>query len=69
MFSKVNVDIVKYRKIWFGISLLITIPGVLGIIACMSKATQKSPSFTSITSSSTSMPRLPLLMRLVIQQR
>lgn len=37
MFSKVNVDIVKYRKIWFGISLLITIPGVLGIIACMSK--------------------------------
>lgn len=32
-----RVDIVKYRKIWFGISLLITIPGIIGIIACMSK--------------------------------
>ncbi len=32
-----KVDIVKYRKLWFGISLLITIPGIIGIIACMSK--------------------------------
>lgn len=32
-----KVDIVKYRKLWFGISLLITIPGILGIIACCAK--------------------------------
>ncbi|MBX3072329.1 protein translocase subunit SecF [Candidatus Obscuribacterales bacterium] len=30
-----HVDIVKYRKIWFGISALLTIPGVVGIILCM----------------------------------
>lgn len=30
-----KVDIVKYRKLWFGISLAITIPGIIGIIACL----------------------------------
>ena len=30
-----HVDIVKYRKIWFGISLAITIPGIIGIIMCL----------------------------------
>ncbi len=30
-----HVDIVKYRKIWFGISALLTIPGIIGIIWCM----------------------------------
>lgn len=33
----VNVDIVKYRKWWFGISLLLTIPGILGIIWSMAE--------------------------------
>lgn len=28
-----HVDIVKYRNVWFGISLLITIPGLIAIIA------------------------------------
>lgn len=28
----INVDIVKYRKWWFGISLLLTLPGLVGII-------------------------------------
>ncbi|MCA0314603.1 MAG: protein translocase subunit SecF [Candidatus Melainabacteria bacterium] len=37
MLDNVKVDLVKYRNIWFGISLLITIPGIIGIIACMSK--------------------------------
>ena len=32
----VNIDIVKYRKWWFGISLALTIPGILGIIWSMS---------------------------------
>ena len=31
----VNVDIVKYRKWWFGISLALTIPGIIGIIWSM----------------------------------
>ena len=30
-----HVNIVKYRKLWFGISLLLTIPGIIGIILCM----------------------------------
>lgn len=30
-----HIDIVKYRKIWFGISALLTIPGLVGIIWCM----------------------------------
>lgn len=29
------VDIVKYRWIWFGISLAILIPGIIGMIACL----------------------------------
>lgn len=28
------VDIVKYRSLWFGISALLTIPGLIGIIMC-----------------------------------
>lgn len=31
----VHVDIVKYRWTWFGISGLITIPGMIGIICCL----------------------------------
>jgi len=33
--KRIQVDIVKYRKIWFGISALLTIPGIVGIIWCM----------------------------------
>ncbi|MBS1991375.1 MAG: protein translocase subunit SecF [Cyanobacteria bacterium SZAS LIN-2] len=29
------VDVVKYRKIWFGISLAITVPGLIAVIMCM----------------------------------
>lgn len=29
-----KVDIVKYRWIWFGISLFITVPGLIGILMC-----------------------------------
>lgn len=32
-----KVDIVKYRKIWIGISLLLTIPGLIGIVLCFVK--------------------------------
>lgn len=32
---KVRVDLVKYRKIWFGISALLTVPGIFAIIACL----------------------------------
>jgi preprotein translocase subunit SecF len=32
-----NVDLVKYRSLWFGISLAILIPGIIGIIACCAK--------------------------------
>lgn len=32
-----NVDLVKYRTLWFGISLAILIPGIIGIIACFAK--------------------------------
>lgn len=32
--NRPKIDIVKYRWIWIGISLLITIPGFLGILAC-----------------------------------
>lgn len=32
-----HVDIVKYRKWWFGISLIITIPGIIGIIMCLAE--------------------------------
>ncbi len=34
---KVKVDIVKYRWIWIGISLLLTLPGVVGIGMCYAK--------------------------------
>jgi preprotein translocase subunit SecF len=34
---KVKVDIVKYRWIWIGISLLLTLPGVIGIGLCYAK--------------------------------
>ncbi len=30
-----KVDIVKYRWIWFGISLAITVPGLIGILLCL----------------------------------
>lgn len=33
--KNVNIDIVKYRWIWIGISLAITVPGLIGILACM----------------------------------
>ncbi len=29
-----KIDIVKYRWLWFGLSLLITVPGFLGILMC-----------------------------------
>ncbi len=29
-----HVDIVKYRNWWFGISLAITVPGIIGILIC-----------------------------------
>lgn len=32
-----RVDIVKYRKIWFGISLALTIPGIIAIVLCCMK--------------------------------
>jgi preprotein translocase subunit SecF len=31
------VDIVKYRTIWFGISLLVTVPGLIAVAMCCSK--------------------------------
>lgn len=34
---KVKVDIVKYRWIWIGISLLLTLPGIVGIGMCYAK--------------------------------
>ncbi|MBX9772294.1 MAG: protein translocase subunit SecF [Candidatus Obscuribacterales bacterium] len=33
--KNLHVDIVKYRKIWIGISLAITIPGIIGILLCL----------------------------------
>ncbi|MBX9666229.1 MAG: protein translocase subunit SecF [Candidatus Obscuribacterales bacterium] len=32
--KSIKVDIVKYRWTWFGISALLTLPGVVGIILC-----------------------------------
>jgi preprotein translocase subunit SecF len=32
---KARIDIVKYRWLWFGISLAILIPGMIGIIVCL----------------------------------
>ncbi len=32
-----HVDIVKYRNWWFGISLAITIPGIIGILICFAE--------------------------------
>lgn len=32
-----HVDIVKYRNWWIGISLAITIPGIIGIILCLAE--------------------------------
>jgi len=33
----VRIDLVKYRWIWFGISLAILIPGLIGIVACVAQ--------------------------------
>jgi preprotein translocase subunit SecF len=33
----VRIDLVKYRWIWFGISLVILIPGMIGICACLAE--------------------------------
>jgi len=33
----VRIDLVKYRWIWFGISLAILIPGLIGIAACLAE--------------------------------
>lgn len=30
-----KIDLIKYRWMWFGISLVILIPGLIGIVACM----------------------------------
>jgi len=35
--SKNIVDIVKYRTLWFAISLVLTVPGIIGIAACCAK--------------------------------
>lgn len=32
-----HVDIVKYRKYWFGISLLLMVPGLIAIVICFAK--------------------------------
>lgn len=32
--KKPSIDLIKYRWIWFGISLAILIPGLIGIIMC-----------------------------------
>ncbi len=32
--KKPSIDLIKYRWIWFGISLAILIPGIVGIIMC-----------------------------------
>lgn len=33
----VHVDIVKYRSTWFGISLALMVPGIIGIALCMAE--------------------------------
>lgn len=33
--KKPKIDIVKYRWIWIGVSLLITIPGLIGVLLCL----------------------------------
>jgi len=33
--SRPRIDIVKYRWIWIGISLAITVPGLIGILICL----------------------------------
>jgi preprotein translocase subunit SecF len=33
----IRIDLVKYRWIWFGISLAILIPGLIGIMACLAQ--------------------------------
>ena len=33
----VRIDLIKYRWIWFGISLVILIPGLIGIMACLAE--------------------------------
>lgn len=35
--KKVHIDLIKYRSIWFGISLAILIPGLIGIVMCCIK--------------------------------
>ena len=34
---KNRIDLIKYRSIWFGISLAILIPGMIGIVMCLVK--------------------------------
>lgn len=35
--SNFNVDIVKYRNLWFGASLIVLIPGIIAICICMAR--------------------------------
>lgn len=35
--NSIKIDLVKYRWLWFGISLVILIPGIIGIIMCCVK--------------------------------
>ncbi len=35
--KSVRIDLIQYRWLWFGISLAILIPGIIGIIACLIK--------------------------------
>jgi preprotein translocase subunit SecF len=35
--NRLRIDIVKYRWLWFGISLTILVPGAIGIIICLAK--------------------------------
>lgn len=35
--KRIHIDLVKYRWYWIGVSMAILIPGIFGIIMCMSK--------------------------------
>lgn len=35
--KRVHIDLIKYRRYWFGISLAILIPGLIGIVMCCAK--------------------------------
>jgi preprotein translocase subunit SecF len=37
MAANIKVDIVKYRSVWFGISLFLTIPGLIGVFMCLAQ--------------------------------